>query len=170
MGRPGRHGVAEVNLTSLLDVLFCILFIVMLTSAQSEKNLERETEQEINQLQNQVNQYKNQIRSYDLYGNEAIVITLSNIVEEGTHQLLISEKETTESILLGVNRTAGTKERLRRIIAEKMETGRNRPIYIVFYCERGNIYTEEYNAIRETLMELQEENKEIFYRDMEGRE
>lgn len=159
MGRTERKGVSEINLTSLLDVLFCILFIVMMTSVQSEERFKNEAKQEIEQLQNQ-------IESYNLYQNEAVIITLSNIVEENTHQLLISEKESTESILLGTNRTEGTRERLKKIIIEKLEIAKGHPIYIVFHCAREDIYTEEYNAIKGTLLELQEENKEIFYKDM----
>lgn len=57
MHRKKRRFAGEINLTPLLDVLFSILFIVMLTGTQSEKLIEKDVEEykaQIEILENEI--------------------------------------------------------------------------------------------------------------------
>lgn len=189
MLRRQRAGAHEINLTSLLDVLFCILFIVMLAGNQNEKDIKSDAQQqlealkgqaqeEIEHLQSEIDKldttattYKNQMESYDVYHTEAVIITISNVQEGREHRLIISkglESEEKTSFLMGTNRTEYIKQTLRSSITEHVNGIESHPIYIVFFCDRDSIYTLEYTAITSVLTELQDEYKEVFFKTMEA--
>ena len=76
--RHKRRGILEVNLTSLLDVLFCILFIVMMANIENEHDIKNESQQLIQEIQEQLQAeiaayraeaatYQAQMESYDVY-------------------------------------------------------------------------------------------------------
>ena len=129
MERRKRKTIAEINLTPLLDVLFSILFIVMMTGMQTKTTIQEEHQQQINQMQEdygrqieqarqelseleqQVTMYENQLSSYDKYQTEAVIITVSNIVKENKHYLVIKQGlllEEIETIQLGISKTENT--------------------------------------------------------------
>ncbi len=188
MERRKRKTIAEINLTPLLDVLFSILFIVMMTGVQKETTIQEEYQQQINQMQEdygqqieqarqelfeleqQVTIYENQMSSYDKYQTEAVIITVNNIVKENKHYLVIKQGlllEEIETIQLGIYKTENTKLRIYDKICELVEETDNQPVYIVFYCDKKTIYTTEYRAITEAFYELQEKYKEVFFKVME---
>ena len=49
-----KFGESDINLTPLLDVLFVILFIVMLGGMESESKMRDEAQQEIDALQERI--------------------------------------------------------------------------------------------------------------------
>lgn len=188
MERRKRKTIAEINLTPLLDVLFSILFIVMMTGMQTKTTIQEEHQQQINQMQEdygrqieqarqelseleqQVTMYENQLSSYDKYQTEAVIITVSNIVKENKHYLVIKQGlllEEIETIQLGISKTENTKLRICDKISEIVEVTNNQPVYIVFYCNKKMIYTTEYRAITEVFYELQAKYKEVFFKVME---
>lgn len=176
--RHKRRGILEVNLTSLLDVLFCILFIAMMANVENENDLKNESQQQVQQIQEQLNEqavvYQNQIaayeaqmESYDIYHTQAIVITMQNVQENSIRMLKIYEgleKVERESILLGPNKTLNMQERLKSYFDEILALAINQPIYVVFHCDSNYIYTAESIAIDELLNEMAETNKELFYK------
>ena len=188
MERRKRKTIAEINLTPLLDVLFSILFIVMMTGMQTKTTIQEEHQQQINQMQEdygrqieqarqelseleqQVTMYENQLSSYDKYQTEAVIITVSNIVKENKHYLIIKQGldlEEIETIQLGISKTENTKLRICDKISEIVEVTDNQPVYVVFYCNKKTIYTTEYRAITEAFYELQAKYKEVFFKVME---
>ena len=188
MERRKRKTIAEINLTPLLDVLFSILFIVMMTGMQTKTTIQEEHQQQINQMQEdygrqieqarqelseleqQVTMYENQMSSYDKYQTEAVIITVNNIIKENKHYLIIKQGldlEEIETIQLGISKTENTKLRICDKISEIVEVTDNQPVYIVFYCNKKTIYTTEYRAITEAFYELQAKYKEVFFKVME---
>ncbi len=182
--RHKRRELQEINLTSLLDVLFCILFIVMLGSAQNEENIKLDASQQVEELQQQIENlqqqilvqeeqlvfYGNQMESHKLYASEAVVVTLRNIRKDETHVLRASsgmEEAAEESVTLGINRKNIVKLRIQSFIDGILSQTENQPVYIVFHCDKNCIYTEEYKGIIESLEELQASYKEVFYKVME---
>lgn len=178
--RHKRRGILEVNLTSLLDVLFCILFIVMLANVENENDIKNESQQQILQAQeqlegqvavyqNQIAAYQAQMASYDVYHTEAIIITIQNVQEGSSRSLKIYkglEQTESDSISLGANKIGNVLQRLRNYFDEiltSLEDG-TVPVYIIFHCNENLIYTEESNEIDRLLDELAETNKEIFYK------
>ena len=59
MSRRRRKNLTEVNLTPLLDVLFSILFIVMMTGAQSRDAMQNDHQEEVARLQREYNEIDN---------------------------------------------------------------------------------------------------------------
>lgn len=191
MRRHRRKTVSDINLTPLLDVLFSILFIVMMTGVQNEEGIKENYQQQIDQseqkisglkeqmvsyevqlsdYENQLLSYQSQMSSYDKYRAEAVIVTVNNILEGEAHYLVIKqgmEQDEVEKIRLGTDKTENTKTRIDHTISEMVEAIDNQPVYIVFYCNKRWIYTTEYRAIEEAFCRLQETYKEVFFKVME---
>ena len=126
--RHKRRGILEVNLTSLLDVLFCILFIVMMANIENEHDIKNESQQLIQEIQEQLQAeiaayraeaatYQAQMESYDVYHTEAIIITMQNLQEGSNYVLKIYEgleKVESDSIRLGPNLSESVNRSIRR--------------------------------------------------------
>lgn len=185
--RRRRREASEINLTPLLDVMFSILFIVMMTGMQNEQGMKMDYEEQIMQLEQtlteqeknisklkeQVHGYKKQEMSLTMYQTEAVILTVRNLVEEGKHYLEIRNGLNTDSfecIWLGNDRTENTQNRINDMITKIVDLTDNQPIYIVFYCNKEIIYTTEYRAITEAFVALEEKNKEVFFKMMEDDE
>ena len=169
-GRKSRS--AEINLTPLLDVLFTILFIVLLASAQTEADLQAEKEESVGQLQLQVDDMEQdladtqqRLESMELYHREAVVLTLANTADGAT--LAVSEGATAledHGIALRDNSTERLQRSLTDLVNQYLEDTDNQPIYIVFTVDREHIRTAQYKAIISTLDQLQLNYKEIFWK------
>lgn len=187
MRRYKRKTVHEINLTPLLDVLFSILFIVMMLGMQNEKTIEVDHQQQISKkdqeisqmneenshLKEQVTNYRNQMSSYDKYEEEAVIVTVTNRMNEENHYLIVKQginQNELENIQLGVDKTENTKMRINELISTMVQATDNQPVYVVFYCDKGNIYTTEYRAIVEAFNQLQTKYKEVFFKVMEDSE
>jgi len=151
--RRKRHGSEEINLNSLLDVLFIILFVVMLKGMQNEETVKTQMQQEVSQLQNQ-------IESYELYEKEALVITIQVVKEDENRYISVGE----EMIQLNENASTYMRTRLQNIIAGLLEDVDNTPVYIVFHCNKKEIYTKEFNMIDDVMSTYQDTVKEVFYK------
>lgn len=189
-----RRGSGEINLTPLLDVLFTILFIVMLTGTQNEKTLEKDAEasmieikrleseaagledkildleEQNRSLQNKINRRDKIEDSNKRYESNAVIITFLNEVENGYHVLRIytEQGEQVESFRLGTDRTEYTRNHVSEIISDIAEASVDRPVFIVFHCDAGSIYRkEEFNPIRDALEEQKKKYKEVFYQIVE---
>ncbi|MGX8729186.1 MAG: biopolymer transporter ExbD [Lachnospiraceae bacterium] len=179
MRRRRRRGSAEINMTPLLDVLFCILFIVMLTSAQNEAKLRESRDQEAAEYSQSLSEkdaelarvrenataYKTLAESLRISKANALVASLRNETLGGRHTLIIT-KETGEStnIPLGSDNLANALSRLEASIDPLLTEANGSPLYLIFTCDRTQIYTDEFNALNNRLTKYQSEHKEIFYK------
>ena len=189
-----RRGSDEINLTPLLDVLFTILFIVMLTGTQNEQTMlenaeaaqaqleglqaqETSLEGRISDLEEENGILKSEVSRHDKiqdstkrYESEAVVVTFWNEEEDGYHVLRIHTEPdgSEESFRLGLDRAEYTKSHVTEIINGIVEGAVDHPVFIVFHCDAGIIYRkEEFNPIRDAL-EMQKKNrKEVFYQIVE---
>ena len=181
------RGSDEINLTPLLDVLFTILFIVMLTGMQNERSMEesaQESEAQITGLESRVDalEEENDILKSEVsrrdkiqdsnkrYESNAVIVTLINETEDGEHVLKVykGQEEPMETFRLGTDRTEYTRKHLTQIINEIVDEAGGYPVFIVFHCDAEQIYRkEEFNPIRDAL-EMQKKNrKEVFYQIVE---
>ncbi len=172
MRRRRGSGREEINLTPLLDVLFSILFIVLLAGARMEQDRVDEAKaeadglrQELSQAQDTAEGYKMQLESMEVFEEEATVLTLRNTSGEGGHRLLISRDNdaSAEVIPLGPDRLENVKARLRALVEGELD-GSGAPVFVVFHCDRDAIYRREYEALTDTLSTLQRDNKEVFFK------
>ncbi len=174
--RNRRQFVSEINLTPLLDVLFSILFIVMMTGTQNEQGIKSayqdkvyQLTQENERLTEELARSENQKTSYDKYQSDAVILTINNITRNDKHYLKIYQgidNSEIENIQMGVDKTENTKARIESLILDLVENTDNQPIYIFFYCNKKNIYTVEYMTVCDILNQLQESNKEVFFKVM----
>lgn len=171
MGRRRRRSAGdEINLTPLLDVLFSILFIALLTSTQSEKLLQadaQETQAQVEVLTSRVDELEAAAESARIYEENAVIVTLLNDIEDGNHVLRVCEgreAEVQETVRMGADRPQYTRSRLRAIIEAYVEGAPDQPVYVVFRCRPDRIYrTEEFLPIQEELQSLRRRHKEVFY-------
>lgn len=176
-----RNRNDEINLTPLLDVLFTILFIVMLTSVQSEKIIQSEVENskdQVKELTEKVEQLENELRREEAvndtekrYNSNAVLVTMLNDVEDGNHILKIytgQDGRLIDSFRLGFNRSQYIGEHLSSVIQGIVDESKDCPVFIVFHCNTHEIYRrEEFVPIKGRLELLKAENKEVFYQIVE---
>ncbi len=178
--RRARHGGGEINLTPLLDVLFSILFIVLLAGAQNERaNADAAKEEadglreEIADLQEELETLRAQLESAEIIREGARVVTVSNFMSGGVHRLRVAVDGDTrepEVILLGTSRLENVSARLGSLAEDVINDSGGFPVYIFFHCDKDAIYRREYEAVVRTLEELQREHKEVFLRIAEKNE
>ncbi|MDO5132660.1 MAG: hypothetical protein Q4D81_06730 [Eubacteriales bacterium] len=183
MSRRGRrrNGSDEINLTPLLDVLFTILFVVMLLNVQSEQTIladSENTKEQVAQLTDEVETLRNELKARnavhdteEIYAVNAVLVTMLNVTEDGNHVLKIYTGQNAvlhDTFRLGADRTQYISEHVGSIIDEIVKGAEDRPVFIVFYCTAGEIYRrEEFTPIKERLESLKEEYKEVFYQIVE---
>ena len=183
MSRRGRrrNGSDEINLTPLLDVLFTVLFVVMLMNVQSEQTILAETEntkEQVTELTGEVERLQNELKARtavrdteEIYTVNATLVTMINVTENDNHVLKIYTGQNAvlhDSFRLGADRTQYIGEHVGAIIGEIVQESKDRPVFIVFHCTTGEIYRkEEFAPIKERLEILKAENKEVFYQIVE---
>ena len=148
------RGSDEINLTPLLDVLFTILFIVMLTGMQNERSMEesaQESEAQITGLESRVDalEEENDILKSEVsrrdkiqdsnkrYESNAVIVTLINETEDGEHVLKVykGQEEPMETFRLGTDRADYTRMHVSEIIKEIAKESADHPVFIVFHCD-----------------------------------
>lgn len=172
-----RRSVLEINLTPLLDVLFSILFIVMMAGMQNEEGMREDYRQQIDRLEQEkaglsekLDDYRAQMENLRDYQREMIFLTVRNVTRGEEHYLLIYqglEPDEIESIQMGIDRTENTRARIESLVVGLAEGEEGYPVYIVFNCDKSRIYTAEYRAVVETFNTLQGTYKEVFFKVME---
>lgn len=185
MRRKRRNTNDEINLTPLLDVLFCILFIVMLSGAQSQINMQAEVDAaenksaetvsgmqaRIDELEEQVASYQIQEETNQIYKDEVVLVTITNTASSSGHRLNFyvgNSSETYATFVMGVDKVNYTHERIEKIIDDIAKDNNNKPIYIVFNMDSSNIYRiEEYLPIQAELERAMKKYKEVFYKIVE---
>lgn len=188
-----KFGESDINLTPLLDVLFVILFIVMLGGMESQSRERTEAQREIEALQEEnallreendllsqemtqrqetfdtrERQYVSRIGSYELYREQAVILAV-HIEEEGpVRELVIMDDLGQQRIQISENLQTFVEERLRRAVeGYAAEADADvRPIFVVFNYDPEEIYTYEIRMIDRIMSKLQEEYKEVFYKSL----
>lgn len=166
MRRRRRMTGTEINLTSLLDVLFCVLFIVMLTGQQ----VSEASQQENDDLKEQIVEYENQQTVYDSFNTDVVFLSMGNLrMGGGKHTLImkVEESEDTETITLGTDLTENTKNRVISFIDNAAKESDGKLVYIAFNCNKHEIYSAEYDAVCTALKEAQDKYKNVFYKIVE---
>lgn len=174
MRKRRRNNLTEINLTPLLDVLFSILFIVMMTGARTRDMVQSEHEEQIAVLEEEnarlseaLRANEEQLAAYELHESDSVIITVRNTVSGSNHVLQIYrgvEESEIASIRMGLDQTENTRTRISSLIEEIVEENGDQPVYIVFYCDKSRIYTKEYNVVTDAFTELQSKYKEVFFK------
>lgn len=194
-----KFGESDINLTPLLDVLFVILFIVMLGGMESESKMRDEAQQEIDALtqENEAleaqlkelaldmderqqasdareREYVHRIDSYELYREQAVILAVHVEERNGIRELVIMDDLGQSRIQISEDLQTFVEERLRSTVqsyAASADAPEDaRPIFVVFNYEPDGIYTFEIRMIDRIMTKLQEEYKEVFYKSLRSAE
>lgn len=182
MNKRKRSFTEEINLTPLLDALFSILFIVMLSGAQSERVMQEEAAKQLNssvsaleknnqQLKNDIKTLQNINKTIKMFEADAVIITLENINEDGRYILKTFVGQNKEPYFddldLGSDLQLIEDSIPRKIGQTIGESKSRRPVYIVFHCDIKNILTKELFSIKNMLETLENEHSEVFCKIVE---
>ena len=159
----------EINMTPLLDVLFSILFIVMLTSARVQvKNSDQtqELNNQIESLQNELALNQNIEETKKQYYEDSLLLTVDNVEIAGNTVLRIrtnrdSSNEYSSFDLSEDNEVIikSLSEYLNRVLVK------DRLVYIMFNCDEDNIYTKDYKVINMIFSDYAlNDNYKIYYK------
>lgn len=185
--RKRRHGGSDIDLTPLLDVLFSVLFLVMMFVAQKgidaqnnvaqlqdEMNQQSEQSAELQgQSQDELAQIREQLEGLKQFSKQAVFITIRNTIKDGEYRLSIlkgTDEKEYDSILLKTDGLKNIEDRLKQAIEsatgemQNADSEEARPIMINFYCNRKQIYTEIFNRIESTLNIITRTRSDIYTR------
>lgn len=184
MNKRRKNNGSEINLTPLLDVLFSILFIVMMTGQQNEDGMRAQHRSQVDNMQAQIQEYEEQIAdyksrlaTYELVQKDIIVLTVSNYIKGGVHYLSVTqgtsllgdgqEDQLLDDIKMGSDKLENLKLRLSELTEKLIEEHEGQPVYIVFAKDSMAVYTYEYQTIVGVFNALEEKNKEVFFKELE---
>ena len=175
--RRKKRGSPEINLTPLLDVLFCLLFILILTytenmetssgdhikkEAEYEASIE-EYQQTIEDLENTVNEYENAADSFQEYRERVTIVTISNYVKNDEHYLHVSQgnNDSSTDIKLIYESLDNAYNRINKYVSDILDANPGNPVYVDFHVNKSLIYKAEYDMIEKVFQDI-EKNKEVF--------
>ena len=185
MRRLRSDGENKIDLTPLLDVLFSVLFIVMLCINQDavdakkqadDNGAQLEIEKKKNEDLNNENKYlKEVVDSYEVFAQRAKFIVLRNYKDATGFKLVISlgldEKEQIDLIPLSNETKDQTKSRIVNNIKSKINsfstTTERVPVMIEFHRDSTKIFTEVDRSISEALNEIEGNNSDVYVRVIE---
>ena len=178
--RRRRRTDGEINLTPLLDVLFVILFVVMLSGMQSEKtnaDAREESREKIEALETEVEELTDEGRIAEL---EEQVRSLTEEMEKRKDLEETGKAFESRAVLVTIRNTAeeqagegGAKAQAKHYLRTQLtailrsilsETDPEVPVYAVFHCDSDKIlHKEESEIIKEALRSFRETEYSNFY-------
>ena len=189
MRRQRRSFSEEINLTPLLDVIFTVLFIVMLTSTISRGNMEDSYDEKISDLEDEkielqeekellekqnevVVKINDSLRTVE---DQAMLITIINEEDGGQRSVDIylgGDTEPVENIVMGKGKQEYIRNalisKIESIIGSEQQNGKNgMPVFIVFSIDKNIISVEEEAAIEAAVDELDLKYDNIYYQEKE---
>lgn len=181
----------EINLTPLLDALFSILFIVMLSGVQSERINQNNADalkdninilqQDIQRLEDEKQQLEDELlkmhsinKGLKQFDEDTLILTLQYI----SNNQSLSFSQGKDGVVFnsvsmnGSGDPKSEKEYLTNYITNKInakiyEENKNGPIFIIFNFD-NNIIVKDKKIIDDSLNKLQSGNSHIFKRENEG--
>lgn len=176
MKRRRRKFSEEINITPLLDVLFVVLFIVMLSGVSGNIANDALIEKKNNEnkiLQNTIVDLEEKLdvanetnKTFSMYEEQTVFITMENREENGVHVLRLYkgiDHEELSSIQMGANKAHYINNALKERLKEQIDNAGDKPIFVVFHRDSDKIFHKEENVpIENVFMELSNE-KQFFY-------
>ena len=167
----------EINLTPLLDVLFVILFVVMLSGVAGNKESKAAADKQdkrIGDLETEIADTKKKLtiaedtnKTLKEFETKAVFITIENVDRNGIHMLELYRgigMEKLPSITMGIGKTNYIQAAIKEKIEKQIRISGDMPVFIVFHRDNSLIYRrEESMPIDSAMMELMGKYKQVFY-------
>ncbi len=174
-----------VELTSLLDVIFIMLFMVMNRSESAATEAQQKAETEITSAQAQVSQmeetlndYKdilketeeernnleyinNKLESYEKFNEYAKILSVYVVDGGYKRSLVVADNEDKLTIDYGWDNMKYAEESLINGLKEHID-GTPNPVFISFNYNSDEIYLQDYNMIAEAITAVQSGYKDVY--------
>ncbi len=172
-----------IDLTPLLDILFILLFMIMLRSVQYADAKVQEAEQRAKEAESRVQVVEEHLdKAYEVIGEYDILLkdTLTVRIEiqadteegEGARVLSFRAGSMSESFHFGWN-TASDLSDCEQFLKDHLQTKVNdasaeAPAFLIFSYNPDDIYKSEYQMISGVLENLQQKNENVYlqYREI----
>ena len=175
--KKGSKGDVLIDLTSLLDVIFIILLIVMWGQNTVETNLKQaqaETESAKNQTEAEQKLYEQQLEMADNINQYVFAVSVvvpydKEDVTRRTIQIL-KEGEEIESFELVGNNVKSSVEAFRNSLTKFVEANKDRPVILSLNETDDTILYRDEVMVTELFMELAKEYSNVYVRGSNGGE
>lgn len=175
--RRGSGGEVLIDLTSLLDVIFILLLIVLWgqsTKQEALLQMQTETEQVKTQAEAEYKLYEQQLEIADninryVWAASVVVPYDKNDVTQRTIQVL-KEGEELESFALSGNNVAKAVEDFRKCLVKYIVTNQDKPVILSLNEGDDNILYRDEVMVTELFLELAQEYNNVFIRGSIGGE
>ena len=144
-----------IELTSLLDVILIMLFLILGQARQQTAEALSETEadkERIEALEQEVEGWKRQVITQNLVLDHSQVLTIS--VDERGQISLERQDHPTASFAYDWDRDTYARNRLRSELHTLLDEAGEDTVFLVFQYDRSEIYRTEYDMISELLQEV----------------
>lgn len=178
--RKHRMGSEEINLTPLLDVLFAILFIVMLAGTKQLEEAEAAADARVSQVQSAADhamalelekekELTQRLNDYEEAAEAISLITLVNTMENGKGYLYVYEgasmRERQRIALMTDENVLGVIEQnLDSLLSQITSANSGKMVYAIFRCDEKSIHTKEYDVIEKALSKWENDYEGFFYK------
>lgn len=174
-----------VELTSLLDVIFIMLFMVMNqsqnTAAEAQSTAENQiaaAQVQVEEAQRQAEEYrqivdetakerenleytKNRLEGYEVFAEYAEIVTVY-IVDEGYKR---SIRVADDNEIAAVDFDWDNMDYGRKTLTEELQKfidSTDNPVFITFTYDSNRIFRQDYNMISETITEVQAKHEDVY--------
>lgn len=169
--KRGGKGDVLIDLTSLLDVIFIILLIVMWGQNTVETNLKQaqaETESAKNQTEAEQQLYEQQLEIADNINQYvfAVSVVVPYDKEDITHRTIqiLKEGEEIESFELVGNNVQDSVEAFRNSLVKYIDVNKDRPVIFSLNEQDDNILYRDEVMVTEIFYELTKEYSNVYIR------
>ncbi len=182
-----RRKSVIVELTSLLDVIFIMLFMVMSrsenTAAEAQQKAENEivsAQAQVSEMEETLNNYKgilketeaernnleyvnNKLESYEKFSEYAKILSVY-VVDGGYKRILVvADNENKVEIDYGWDNMGYAEKSLSEELEKQIKSTEN-PVFISFNFDSDKIYRQDYNMITEAITAVQSGYEHVYIR------
>jgi len=173
-GKKTAFLTAAADLTSLLDVIFILLFLVMSQNgglaAKAESDLadlraqlegDRQTMQE---AVDRASAAQGLLDGYDILNNQAVIvsITVENDANTDDRHLILSTRSGTETIYLRWEAMESARRQLDLSLARYAQGAGGLPVFFSFEYDPGKIYRRDYDLITDALEAVRSVRSDVY--------
>ncbi len=156
------------DLTPLLDVIFIILFIILMRNRGFQENVVAKVTDELDRTKVELNTANEKIADYETIFSSADFITVYVEKSGDDRTLVVREGDHYTNYQYDWQKYPNLKSELNEILegyCKKKEKGK--PFFIIFVYDRGNIYNKDFETIKDTLDIIQSKYDDVYTQNRE---
>lgn len=167
-----------VELTSLLDVIFIMLFMVMNRSSNAAAQAKTEAAEQVMLAESERDRYKeilgeveaerknlehmqNRINGYEIFDEYAEIVSVYVLDMSYKRSVVVADDGEIAEIDFGWDNMSYGREELTKTLTEYIESTEN-PVFITFSYDGNDIYRQDYNMISEAITAVQADYDDVY--------